>query len=734
RRWVQRRERSELVNIDLESLRGGPLRSRMVLQLAAVLAVVGVGLAGLALLNRDESDSAKIETTDLEVPDDEVALEQVGAEELSSPGTLRVDGVAPLGNDEESSIVADPATGSETGGVTTVAGDTSAGAGSSNSNPAGSSAPGSTSAGAARSGNPTSSSTGPGSSSGAGGSGSNGTPGSGPAGTNPTGSSSPIGGGSNPTVGSSPTSPTSSPTSAAPPGGGSGAVAAAAIPFSNNGVGDGATGGSSPYAPPRANLGFQDLADQSVSTVQANCSSSSVDCAAEIKSIMNSNRTRPLKITFGDPGRRGAEVAFRSPIRLQSDVYLEGVNQPKLIVTAGSILFNVSGTRNVSIRNFDLDLQGCRGNSNAVVAASSPVENLYVSGLNVLNAQPNATGYCENDFIRLGFSAGSAKNIHVYGNQVSRLRRFVRVQGDVDTIKVYNNEIREIGFEGYVQTFQSISRNVTIEGNVFSRHSPNATAGHMIGFPISKAASPMTYARNVVVRNNLVEGIPNTPHVKIDGKPQPTGGAGDLIALRGIDGFMLEGNVVRHSGEVGITATAGLRNGTIRYNQVSYTDTTGIVLGNEAANSNERVSNVDVYRNEMFQNSLDRNREYTDRDHPTFSLWNTVDSCMVNNYIHHNSNSNGFWVWNGNNSTWPASVFDVYIADNRFNDNKRDFVESPKATPPYGVASPTGGANWTSTYAGSVDRDNDGLPSQCVTERNDNDPCSPDIYAEACRR
>ncbi len=525
------------------------------------------------------------------------------------------------------------------------------------------------------------------------------------------------------------------PTTAPPTTERTGPVAAAQIPFANNGVGDGANGGRSPYTPPRAALGFTDIADRSATTVQASCASASVDCGAQIKNIMRTNRTRPLKITFGDAHQRGATVTFRTPIQLESDVYLEGINQPRVVVTASTILFNVSGTDNVSIRNFDLDLQRCSIGSSPVVAATSPVDNLYISGIKVVNAQKNATDPCTADFLRLSQN-GSGTNIHVYDNDVSWVRRFIRVMADVDDIRVYNNTIRNIGFEGYVQTESSISRDVYIEGNIFSRHSPKAQGGHMIGFPISKAASPKTYARNVIVRNNLVEGNPNVAHIRDGIIAQPNGAAGDLIALRGIDGFLLESNMVRHSGEVGITATAGLKNGVIRYNQVSYTDTTGIVLGNSARNSNERVRNVDVYRNEMFQNSLDRSGEFRGKNqqHPAFSLWNTSDSCMVNNYIHHNAN-NGFWVYDGTNPGWAGTeVWDVYIHLNDYNNNRNDFVADKNHVPPFPAASPYGGDRWTTTFDRAIDNDGDGLPGLCASERNDNDPCSPDVFAEACRR
>lgn len=742
---------AKLVELDLRSLKNIRItQSKLVLRVVGMLALAGLAALAFQVVDRDQSESAKIETVDRDNPDPE-ATENVGGDNLAAPEPLQIDGTLDTTGPPDLELSAGdgslPTTSSIASGSTASSGQQADGAsnntpaegGTDSTNPAAAAGSDTTATGSATS---AATSTGATDTSAAAGGTAPATSGGGtPAATNPPGSSATTapGGSATPTS-SNGTPPTSSastaPAGTNPPPSNGGQVSAAVIPFSSNGVGDGATGGRSPWTPPRANLNFTDVAEGNATTVQANCTSAN-DCGAEIKRIINSNSTRPLKITFGDPNRRGATFNMRSPVILKSDVFIEGINQPKLVVTSGSNLFNVSGTSNVSIRNFDLDMQQCRGNSSSVVFAGRAVDNLFVSGINVSNAAPNANGFCENDFVRLNFNSGSAQDIHIYNNQIDRLRRLVRVQAEVDTIRVLNNRVTEIGKEGYTQATDKTSRNVYIEGNVFSQHAPSAKAGHLIGFPLSTAANPRTYARNVYVRNNLVEGRPNTPHIRVEGQTGGTGvangGAGDLIAMRGVDGFLVEGNMVRHSGEVGITATAGLKNGVIRYNQVSYTDTTGIVLGNEARNSNERVSNVDVYRNEMFQNSLDRNREFTDRDHPTFSLWNTVDSCIVNNFIHHNSNSNGFWVWNGNNATWPASVFDVYINGNRFEANKRDFVEAPGQTPPYNVASPSGGENWTSFFDTAVDRDNDGLPSRCSSESNDNDPCVPDRFAEACR-
>lgn len=738
---------SQLVDIDLRSLKNIRItQSKLVLRLVGLVALAAIAAAVFQVIDRDPSESAKIETVDRDTPDP-AAIEEVGGDNLAAPQPLEVDGTLDTTGPDDHELSASDDALVTTSSIASAPDASTASSAQQDGNPSATDAPAEAgtpadSSGAAagatttaQSGATTSAATGSGSASdpstatSAGGAPAATSPGSSTATTEAAGGS--------PTSTGTPTSTggtTPGPADPAPPTGGQ--VTAAVIPFANDGVGDGATGGRAPWTPPRANLNFTDVADGNATTVAANCTSSN-DCGAEIKRIINSNSTRPLKITFGDPSRRGASFNMRSPVVLKSDVYIEGINQPKLVVSSGSALFNVSGTSNVSIRNFDMDMQRCSGNSTAVVFAGSAVQNLFVSGINVTNAAPNADGFCENDFVRLNFNSGTAQNIHVYNNQIDRMRRLVRVQSALDTIQVLNNRVTEVGKEGYTQATEKTSRNVFIEGNVFSQHAPGAKAGHLIGFPLSTAANPQTYARNVSVRNNLVEGRPNTPHIRVEGQTGGTGlangGAGDLIALRGIDGFILEGNMVRHSGEVGITATAGLKNGVIRYNQVSYTDTTGIVLGNEARNGNERVSNVDVYRNEMFQNSLDRAREFTDRDHPTFSLWNTVDSCIVNNFIHHNSNSNGFWVWNGNNATWPASVFDVYIDGNRFEANKRDFVEAPGQTPPYSVASPSGGENWTSFYDSAVDRDNDGLPSRCSSERNDNDPCVPDRFAEACR-
>ena len=165
-------------------------------------------------------------------------------------------------------------------------------------------------------------------------------------------------------------------------------------------------------------------------------------------------------------------------------------------------------------------------------------------------------------------------------------------------------------------------------------------------------------------------------------------------------------------------STAGLKNGTIRNNIVGYTDTAGIVIGNDN-NGNAAVENISVYNNDLFHNGLDRAYELRPRGWtmPAMGVWNAVNICVANNDIRDNEVALGLWVFNGDDDRWDPSVFDLYVNGNTFIGNAREFVESdhPVGTAANGgyiAASPLGGTYWTSSYPGT-DLDGDNLADHC---------------------
>jgi hypothetical protein len=478
----------------------------------------------------------------------------------------------------------------------------------------------------------------------------------------------------------------------------------------------------------------EDPADDPDNTVvDAACNPAPADCSAVITQATANNAARPLKITVGAGQPVGTLFRLASTVTIGSGISIEGVNEPVFAGGQNQMFMLSDGATNVSFRNFDVDMEQCASTTRVVSnLEAETVTNLHVSNLNVFNGNAYELDPPSCQLVTI---EGNADQLRIDGNTVDKLSQFTRFRPGSDLRNVYitNNVVTEV--EHSAVNFDGYGENVLIEGNQFLQHSPRARSGHMVAFQVANEGAPS--ARNVTLRKNRIEGRPDTAHVKNDNVTLPTGGAGDLIAIRGVDGFLVEGNVVLHSGEVGITATAGLKNGVIRNNIVGYTDTAGIVVGNDN-NGNAGVANISVYNNDLFHNGLDRAYQLRPRGWrlPALSVWNATNVCVANNDVRDNEIGLGFWVFNGDDERWDPSVFDLYVNGNTFIDNFRDFVESDHpvgtaATGGYIDASPTGGTYWTSSFPGT-DLDGDNLADHCPGETDDTNPCDPDPTAPNC--
>lgn len=123
-------------------------------------------------------------------------------------------------------------------------------------------------------------------------------------------------------------------------------------------------------------------------------------------------------------------------------------------------------------------------------------------------------------------------------------------------------------------------RGIWIERNYIHDHIPNVSST-VIPQPIaiqnSDTRSPPDRIRDVFIRDNVVVG---------SSVAQTSLGAGtaDLISVHGLDGFVLDGNVARDGGDVGITVSQQVRNGVVSKNTCLNNDTDGIFVGNVAEN------------------------------------------------------------------------------------------------------------------------------------------------------
>lgn len=458
-------------------------------------------------------------------------------------------------------------------------------------------------------------------------------------------------------------------------------------------------------------------------TIDARCAPAPADCAKTISDTIRNNRARPLKVTFGSGTGRGTVFNFNSELRVASDVAVVGINQPTVRAKATNLV-RIGGKSNLAFEGFDLDLDQCRTTKNVFFNGKGErFSNIHISDMRVYNgdSENGRAGSC----VFFG-SRGTGTDLHLNNITAEFLRRVVWFNTTSNHNKISITDMTASDFGYQALSFDGYVEDLLIDSSSFHRHASNVKGSHMIAFSPAETLTEVK-SRNVVVRNSLLEGREDIPHIKINGVTQPNGASGDLIAVRGTDGFLLENNIFRHSGEVGITITAGARNGIVRNNTISFTDTTGIVLGN---GNTIRVTNIDTYNNELFQNSLDR--DGTHNPFPALSLWGVTDSCVVHNNIHDNTVATGLWVWNGHMPpTWPRSVKNMYVTQNTFDNNLHDFVQSRRPTRDFEPANSNGGENWTSTF-GSPDRDGDGFGDVCSSETNDNDPCVPFAGAPAC--
>ncbi|MEM9654987.1 MAG: right-handed parallel beta-helix repeat-containing protein [Actinomycetota bacterium] len=484
-------------------------------------------------------------------------------------------------------------------------------------------------------------------------------------------------------------------------------------------------GGSTVTGDGHSTIAGANVADQigPNATVDAQCAPAPADCARKISDTIRNNPARPLKVTFG--GATPGEVfAFKSVLRIDSNIAVVGLNQPTVLAQTPTLV-RIGGESNLAFEGFDIDLDRCRTAKNIFLnGPGEQFSNVHLSDMRVFNGDSEDGGAGSCVYVA---SRGVGTDLHLRNITAEYLRRVVWFNhvSDHRSVSITNLTASDFGYQAL--SFDGYVEDLLIDSSVFLRHAAGVPGSHMIAFRPAETLTEVK-SRNVIVRNSLLEGRPDTPHLRVNRVTAPNGASGDLIAVRGTDGFLLENNVFRHSGEVGITITAGSRNGVVRNNEVSYTDTTGIVVGN---GNTIRVTNIDVYGNTLFQNSLDRADVF--RPMPTLSLWGVTDSCIVHNNIFDNTTATGLWVWNGHiPPTWPRSVKNMYVTENTFDNNLYDFVQSRRPTRDFEPANSLGGENWTSTFGTSTDADGDGFGDICSSETDDNNPCVPYAAAPAC--
>ena len=468
-------------------------------------------------------------------------------------------------------------------------------------------------------------------------------------------------------------------------------------------------------------------------------------------------------------------------------IALVGETDPDIIKDKGAFL--LPGSKNVSFRNFDIDANACTSAGRLFIMSGTSPGNIHLSNINVDNGnsdiptprtQGNFTADCDFYFI----SSTNSNGLYIHNIKVTHMKNGVRLhtrsKGIQKNIYIQNN-LFEKYYIGAIR-FDDASDKTYIENNEFTYHALSAwgTSPSNEGHPknsnpvvfqpykFSQSAPPHT---NVYVRHNTFTGREETT-------ASDPGGSGDLLGLRGTRGFVVEHNEFFEAGEVGLTATAGLEEGVIRYNTIHRADFSGIQVGNPTPGYRP-VAGVSVYGNTVLNAGADKDDRVGNGLYalPGIALYNIDGVCVVNNIIN-TPDDTGIWLHDatsGNtNPRFGPQSGKVYISHNtvsgsekasRGPDQGKELNYSQSGIP-LTIGAPTNSdypelmefyrqglttGFYNGTYGSSVgqgpwvygsaalasaeivDNDDDGLHSGCYDETNDNDPCIPDETAAACR-
>jgi len=103
-----------------------------------------------------------------------------------------------------------------------------------------------------------------------------------------------------------------------------------------------------------------------------------------------------------------------------------------------------------------------------------------------------------------------------------------------------------------------------------------------------------------------------------------------MIACRSMDGFVVADNIVRNSGEYGITVVHGCKNGVVKGNVVTDADGSAIIVG---TGPNRPIRNVLVHHNIMVRSGRDRANELGRVASAAVRFWNAENCAFTDNLI-----------------------------------------------------------------------------------------------------
>lgn len=312
------------------------------------------------------------------------------------------------------------------------------------------------------------------------------------------------------------------------------------------------------------------------------------------------------------------DYPWASTLRLPSNTRLFLGGGVRLVADGlESMIETAAGAQNCAIVGGTLDAND--EVSGSVVLVADGFDRLRFSTRIVNSGAPSSSR-------TLGIRLGQGTRVEFVGCDFEELFLAVRVDQPVTNVVMRECHASQMASQGnLIQLFGEVNR-VWIADNVCTGQKLDAVGGHFIQ---TSGEARGNDHRNVFITGNYFIG-PDVAFSDLGGEAEANGGSGDMIACRGIDGFVVANNILRQTGEFGITAIHGSRNGVITGNIITDADASAIVVGSPEFRT---VHNINVHHNTIVRSGLDRADELGRVARAGVRFWNAANCAFSDNLL-----------------------------------------------------------------------------------------------------
>lgn len=341
------------------------------------------------------------------------------------------------------------------------------------------------------------------------------------------------------------------------------------------------------------------------------------------------------------------DYPWQGTLSLKSNTRLFLGGGVRLVATGNvaDMITTVGGAKHCAVIGGTLD-----GNNNVSGAAIGVSDGFDT--INVSTRMVNTDGDVNSPM--MGVRLGQGSRAAITGCQMDGLFLAVRADQAVTDLVMRDCHVSNMASRGnMIQLFGEVNR-VWIENNVCTGNRLDAIGGHYIQ---SSGENQGHNHRNVWIVGNYMIG----PDIAFTADADANGASGDMIACRSMDGFVVADNIVRNSGEYGITVVHGCQNGVVKGNIVTDADGSAIIVGTEP---NRQIRNVLVHHNVMVRSGRDRAAELGRVASAAVRFWNAANCSFTDNLMD-GFTRNGLYLYSPPEGEEPT-LLEFHHSNNRY--------------------------------------------------------------------